>query len=277
MTTHIDDGFTGASGDHIHWQAWIPENPPIGVVVFSHGVGEHGGRYDWVAQQLASHGYASYAIDHQGHGKSGGKRCNIDSMDGVVADLHTLIGIAGDKNHGLPVYLLGHSMGALISMQYMSGSPAALRGLILSGAAVEITVGSALERLAASILSRLAPNLGVVAIEPSQVSRDPAVVHDYANDPLNHHGQVPARTGAEILKTAENLESRLPRIELPLLILQGTGDQIVSPSSGQILADTVSSTDLTFKAYDGLYHEVLNEPEKETVMRDVIEWLKVRP
>ena len=272
MSEHIEGGFTGVAGGRIYWQGWIPE-APIGAVVIAHGVAEHGGRYAYVAEKLNDAGYAVYAIDHRGHGKSEGGRSNIDRIDGVVADLHTLIGVAFDKHPDRPVFLLGHSMGALISLQYLSGSPADLHGAVVIAPPVDVAVGTALERAAAPILSRIVPSFGVLKLDSEFVSRDPDVVARYDSDPLNYRGKLPARTGAEILSTAQNLPNRLGNLTLPLLVLQGTDDKLVSPVSATIVEENVGSSDLTVKRYDGLYHEVLNEPEKDDVIADVVSWL----
>ncbi|MBJ8337554.1 lysophospholipase [Antrihabitans sp. YC3-6] len=273
MTQHLEGNFTGAAGDRIYWQSWLPESVSA-VVVISHGVAEHSGRYEHLANELADNGYAVYAIDHHGHGKSAGNRSNIDRMAGVVSDLDTLIGMTGESHPGLPIFLLGHSMGSLVALQYVTGSPRNLRGLVVSAPPLEITVGSSIERAAAPVLSRLLPNLPVLQLDSSEVSRDPKVVHDYDTDPLNFRGRLPVRTGAEVLATAQNMRGRLSQLSLPVLILQGSADKLVDPIGAQVVADGVSSPDMTLKIYDGLYHEVFNEPEKATVIDDLVAWLK---
>ncbi|RZS43433.1 alpha-beta hydrolase superfamily lysophospholipase [Herbihabitans rhizosphaerae] len=273
MTEHVEEKFTGSAGGSVYWQGWLSAEA-LGVVVISHGIAEHGGRYAHVAEHLAAQGFATYVADHQGHGRSAGARGNIERMDVVTGDLHTMIRLAGERHDGLPVFLLGHSMGGLIALQYVTGEPAALRGLIVSGPAVEIAVGSKFERAMAGTLSKLVPNLGVVKLDSSAVSRDPDVVHAYDTDPLNYRGRVRVRTGAEMLAAADTMAARLPKITMPVLILQGTEDKLVDPSSAKVVADGVGSDDVTVKTYDGLYHEVLNEPEKETVLADIVTWLK---
>ncbi len=273
MSRHVEGAFTGVAGGRIFWRGWIPDSP-VGVVVISHGVAEHSGRYEHVGNRLADNGFATYAFDHRGHGKSEGNRSNIDRMSSVVADLGTMIGVADENYPSLPVFLLGHSMGSLISLQYVTGSPADLRGLIVSAPAVDIAVGNVVLRTVAPILSNILPNLGALQLDSSMVSRDPEVVRNYDSDPLNFRGKLPARTGAEIMTTAQAIKERLPRLKIPVLILQGTADALISPNGAQIVADNAASKDLTLKLYDGLYHEVFNEPEKETVLDDVVAWLK---
>lgn len=273
MSEHIEGGFTGAAGGRIYWQGWVPDSAS-GVVVISHGLAEHGGRYAHVAQWLASVGYPTYAHDHRGHGKSEGPRANIDRMAGVVADLDTMIGTARERHPGVPVFLLGHSMGGLIALQYVTGTPAELAGVVLSAPAVEVAIGSKVQRVSAGLLSRVLPNLGVLKLDSAMVSRDPDVVHAYDTDPLNYRGKIRVRTGAEMLHAAEAMPARLANLKLPVLLLQGSADQLVAPVSAHVVADGAGSEDLTLKSYDGLYHEVMNEPEKDTVLADLVEWLQ---
>jgi alpha-beta hydrolase superfamily lysophospholipase len=273
MTEQVEGAFAGASGGRIHWRGWVPPQPPKGVVVIVHGLAEHGGRYTHVADHLAAHGYASYTHDHHGHGRSAGTRGNIDRMSHVVTDLETMIRSAAGRHADAPLFLYGHSMGGLIALVYATGTPAQLRGLILTGAAVHIPVGSGLERVAARLLSALAPNLGTRQLDATLVSRDPAVVRDYDSDPLNYRGKIRARSGAEMLRAADELPAKLGRLTLPLLLLHGSLDGLTSPSGTGLVADRVSSSDLTVKIYDGLYHEVHNEPEKDTVLGDIVRWL----
>jgi len=273
MTEHVDGHFSGAAGGRIYWQGWTGPAEPRGAVVIAHGIAEHGGRYAHVGERLAAAGFPTYAVDHHGHGRSAGTRGNFDRMAGVVADLDIALRETGERHPGLPLFLLGHSLGGLISLEYATGDQSRLAGLILSGPAVEIAVGSKLERRAAGLLSRLTPNLGVVPLDSSTVSRDPAVVSAYDSDPLNYRGRTRARSGAEILTTADGIVAKLSRLTLPLLILQGGDDRLVSPTSARIVAEHASSEDLTLNVYDGLYHEVFNEPEKDTVLDDVVAWL----
>jgi alpha-beta hydrolase superfamily lysophospholipase len=273
MTEQVDGAFAGASGGRIRWQGWVPPQPPKGVVVIVHGLAEHGGRYAHVAEHLAAHGYASYAHDHHGHGRSAGTRGNIDRMSHVVTDLETMIRSASGRHAGAPLFLYGHSMGGLIALVYATGDPVPMHGLILTGAAVHVEVGSGLERVAARLLSVIAPNLGTRKLDAALVSRDPAVVRNYESDPLNYRGKVRLRTGAEMLRAADELPAGLGRLTCPVLLLHGSLDGLTSPSGSQLVAERVSSSDVTLKVYDGLYHEVHNEPEKDTVLGDIVRWL----
>lgn len=274
MTEHVDGRFTGGAGGRIYWQAWLPAGAVRGVVALAHGIAEHGGRYAHVGARLAEAGYATYALDHHGHGRSDGVRGNVNRMAEVTGDLDRLISLAVERHPDVPVFLLGHSLGGLIALDYVvTRGTARLRGLLLSGAAVDPSVGSPVEKLLAKLLSSVAPNLGLLALDATAVSRDPKVVADYEADPLNYHGKIRARTGAESLAAVDRVTAALSTIDIPILVMHGTEDKLTAPSGSKLVADQVSSPDITLKLYDGLYHEIFNEPEQDAVLTDVVTWL----
>lgn len=273
MGTHVEGRLPGAAGGEIYWQAWLPDVPSA-VVLLAHGYAEHSGRYAHVAARLNVASYAVYALDHRGHGKSDGTPGNVDSFAHVRDDLAALRELAGDQQPHVPFFLLGHSLGGLIALDYATrGGAEGLAGLLLSGAAVDPSVGSAVEKAVAPVLSRIAPNLGVSALDPNLVSRDPAVVADYVADPLNYHGKIRARTGAESLAAIGRVARALPSLTLPTLVMHGTEDGLAAPAGSQMVADRIGTEDLTVKFYDGLFHEIFNEPEKNDVLADVVAWL----
>ncbi|HEU5475349.1 MAG TPA: alpha/beta hydrolase [Actinophytocola sp.] len=276
MTTeHVEGRFAGAAGGQIYWQGWVPAGEVTAVVVIVHGLAEHGGRYAHVGNRLAADGYAVYAADHRGHGKSEGTRGNINRMAQVVVDLETMIRSAAQRHPDKAVFLYGHSMGGLVALVYATtGRPAELRGMILTSSAVDIAVGPKVARLAGRGLSAVAPNLGTIRLDASTVSRDPEVVRAYDADPLNYRGKIRARTGAEMLAAAEAVRSRLATLTMPLLLLHGSADRLTAPSGTKLVADRAGSTDITHKLYDGWYHELHNEPDKDSVFDDIVVWLK---
>lgn len=274
MTEHVEGRFAGAAGGQISWQGWVPDTPPVGVVIIVHGIAEHGGRYAHVGRRLAAEGYATYVHDHRGHGRSEGTRGNIDRMSTVVTDLETMVRSVAGRHPDLPMFLYGHSMGGLITLTYLTGKPAELRGAVLSASAVEFTGGPKAVRAAAGVLSVLAPNAGSVALDSSQMSRDPEVVRDYDTDPLNYRGKVRVRTGAEMLAAAGRVAASLDRVTLPILVMHGSEDKVTVPAGSERLAKQAGSKDITLKIYDGFFHELHNEPDKETVFADIVRWLK---
>lgn len=262
---------TLASGQY--WQSWTPE-PTTGVVVLVHGVHEHGGRYAHVAARLACDGWATAAVDHPGHGRSPGSRGTVGSMAATVEGVRQLVELAAGAHPDVPVFVYGHSLGGLIALQYLTGSPdPRVRGAVLSAAALDTGTATGLQRLVAPVLSRVLPDLPVLALDPATISRDPAVVADYEADPLNHHGKMTARTGAETMTTAAAMPARLRTLTMPLLVLHGGADALMPVSVTELVRREVASEDLTVTVYDGLFHEPHNEPEKDRVLDDVAGWL----
>lgn len=267
--------FPGVLGES-YWQAWLPESPKA-LVLLVHGVSEHTGRYPHVATRLVAHGYAVYGIDHHGHGRSDGTKGNIGRMHALVDDLHTLRGIAERAHPGRRVFIVAHSLGGLISLDYLvTRGQAGIAGIVLSGAAVDPAVGTRLERAIAPIVSRVLPNLQILDLGIDNISRDPAVVQAYREDPLVYTGKVRARTGAESLAAIARVAAGLPPLTLPVLVLHGSEDKLAAPSGGQLVFDTIGSEDKAHKVYDGLFHEIFNEPEQDVVLDDVLTWLDSR-
>jgi len=269
---HEEGRFEGVGGLEIYWQAWLPEGTPRAIVTIAHGGAEHSGRYAWTAGQLTARGYAVYAIDHRGHGRSGGPRAYVDRIDNAVTDLHALCDLARDRHPGLPVVLLGHSMGGLISLAYALRYQDELSALVLS-APLAVLEANPVARTAVRALSAVAPRLPIYKIDGTTVSRDPEVVRAYDADPLNHRGMLPARTVGEIAATVATFDARLPELTLPILTVYGSGDRLVDNAGSKLVDARSASEDSTLIAYEGLYHEVLNEPERDRVFADVASWI----
>jgi acylglycerol lipase len=272
---HVEARLDGTGGVALYWQAWLPETEARAVVVISHGVSEHSARYTHVGQRLAGAGYAAYALDHRGHGRSEGKRVMVNAGD-VVADLRAFIDLAAARHPGKPVYLLGHSMGAAIAIACAVRHQDALAGLLLSGALADPDAASPVTRALSRVLSKLTPSLGVYQVDASLISRDPEVVRAYEQDPLVHHGKLPARTVAELTGAVGRFPEEVPALRLPLLVMHGGEDSLTTIAGSRMVHDRASSSDKTLEIYDGLRHEILNEPEKERVISEMIEWLDAR-
>jgi acylglycerol lipase len=273
---HATGTLTGAGADAvgIFWQSWAAdEGPARGVVVIVHGFGEHSGRYEHVARRLVAEGYVTYALDHRGHGRSQGTRAVIDRLANAVSDIDQLVVLAGDAHPGLPVFMLGHSMGGLLAVQYALEHQDRLAGLVLSGALAALDAAPAPARLIARMLSAVAPRAGLIALDASLVSRDPQVVAAYRADPMVHHGKLPARTVAELIAAGQRFPELVAEIRVPSLIMYGSEDQLCPPSGSVMLGERIGAADITVIPYEGLYHEILNEPEQETVLRDMCGWL----
>ncbi|MGZ4186363.1 MAG: alpha/beta hydrolase [Solirubrobacteraceae bacterium] len=276
MTAPRESSFAGAGGLEIFWRAWLADGDATAVVVIAHGAGEHSGRYSHVAQRLVDQGYAIYAIEHRGHGRSQGPRALIDRIDNAVADLDKLVALAADAHPGAPLFLLGHSMGGTIALSYALAHQQRLAGLVLSGPLAALDPVPAPMRITARTLSALAPRTPLIAIDSSLVSRDPAVVADYRSDSLVHHGKLPARTVVELADAIEAFPGAVAAITVPTLIMYGTDDGLCPPHGSMMLSERIGSPDKTLTAYPGLFHEILNEPEREQVLDDLCSWLEQR-
>jgi acylglycerol lipase len=273
VSDHRDGFLTGAGGVRIFWQAWSPDSGSRAVVVVAHGAGEHSDRYAHVAARLVAEGYAVYAIEHRGHGRSEGPRALIDRLGHAVADLDALITRATDEHPGPPLFLFGHSMGATVAVSYAIRRQDRLAGLMLSGPLAALEAAPPHMRAAARVLSVLTPGLPLVPIDANQISRDPAVVKAYVEDPLVHHGKLPVRTISELARAIDGFPREVTRITVPTLIMYGTADELCPIEGSAMLAANIGATDLTVKGYEGLYHEILNEPEQDRVLEDMCAWL----
>ena len=267
---------TGAGGRRIFWQSWKPDGDVRALIVLVHGASEHSGRYGYVAEVLVADGYAVHALDHRGHGRSDGPRAVIDRLSSAVADVDQLVLEAREQHAGAPVYLLGHSMGGTVAVSYALRHQDRLAGLILSGPLAALAAAPAPLRVIGRVLSVVAPSLPLVAIDASLVSRDPEVVRDYESDPLNHHGKLPARTVAELTAAINGFPEAVGAITVPTLILYGTADRLCPPAGSTMLGERIGAGDKTVKSYPGLFHEILNEPERDEVLTDIRGWLAER-
>ena len=271
----------GIGGLELFRRWWRPggraQSDPTAVVVLVHGAGEHSGRYEHVAERLVGDGYAVHALDHRGHGHSQGRRALIDRVDHAVTDLNALVSAAvqHESAASIPVLMVGHSMGAMIALRYAGDYQHRLDGLALSGALASIQASAPL-RIVGRVISAVAPTLGLIAIDASLISRDPAVVEAYRSDPLVHHGKLPARTAAEIADTVGALPGRVGEITVPTLIMYGTEDRLCPPAGSEMLEQRIGAAKKQVIAYEGLYHEIFNEPERDTVLSDLSEWLAGR-
>jgi alpha-beta hydrolase superfamily lysophospholipase len=265
----------GIGGLELFSQSWLPDAPAHAAIAIAHGLGEHSGRYETLATELVARGYAVHALDHRGHGRSGGSRANIERFAYLVSDFSAFVGRCARQHLDTPLYVLGHSMGGAIAFATALRLQHQLRGLVLSAPALGTdTAVPQLQEWFVRALSVIAPNTGALAIPPSAVSRDPSVVMRYESDPLVHHGSVPARTVVELLDAMRGFPASMRDLRLPTLILHGTADKLVPLAATRPLYQAISANYRTLKLYDGLFHEVFNEPERATVTADLFSWLE---
>lgn len=271
----VEGRLAGVRGVELVWYGRVPALPR-GVVLISHGIGEHAGRYGSVVDALVPDGWAAYGIDHRGHGRSGGRRVHLVRYSDWLDDLDAFRRLVTARHEGLPVFLLGHSMGGQIALTYAIERPAGLRGLVLSAPALASDV---VPRSVVPVLGMLAtvlPTLRPAGIDPTKISKDPRVVAAYLTDPLVYHGHPTLALSSAVLAQFDVLRERSSELRLPLLVQQGTLDAITDPAGVRLLEVTVGSEDRTFHWYEGLWHEIYNEPERERPLGDLREWLAAR-
>ena len=276
MISSQEWSLSGNDGVSLFAQSWLPQGKPKDVIVLAHGYAEHSGRYGNLVQRLVPAGYAIHAIDHRGHGRSGGDRALIDSMDKIWADFDSFVDVVRGRHDGLKPKALGHSMGGSIAFGYALRHQAKLSGLILSGPAIGALV-TPVQRLILRLIAALAPKAGILELPSETISRDPAVVAAYVSDPLVTIGKVPARTARELLEAARRYPARASGMMLPLLIQHGRGDVLVPPADNAALYEAIGSPDKTIRIYDGLFHEIYNEPEHPMVLGELADWLEQHP
>ncbi|MGI9173824.1 MAG: lysophospholipase [Rhodothermales bacterium] len=267
-----DFTFKAADGMLLQASAWLAADTPRSAVALVHGYAEYIGRYAHVADFLAKRGHAVYGYDQRGHGRSPGRRAYVHAFKDYVDDLAVFLDRVREEEPGRPLFLLGHSMGGAVSAQYALREDAALDGLILSSAALDLPTPPALQVLA-WLLGRLVPTLPTVKLDRRLISHDAAVIARADVDPLYYRGGIPARTAAELFDAARHLRQHLEHLTLPLFLLHGTADGITRPNGSQACYARARSTDKTLALYPGLYHETFNEPEKARVLKEVAEWL----
>jgi len=272
---HQDGYFKSVRDTNIYYQYWLPEGEPKAILLVVHGLAEHSGRYMNVVNHLVPSGYAVYGIDHVGHGKSDGKRVYVERFQDYTKTLKNYFDMIREWHPKKPIFLIGHSMGGLISAAYLLEHQDELSGAVLSGPSIKVpdNISKAIIFIG-KLLSMIIPKAGLIQLDAEGVSRDPAVIDAYVNDSLVCTGKITARLGAELLKTMQRVTKNATKIKLPIMIVQGSDDKLVDPSGAQLFYDLVGSRDKTIKFYTGFYHEVFNEPEHEQVLNGVKTWIE---
>ncbi|HSW58491.1 MAG TPA: lysophospholipase [Dehalococcoidales bacterium] len=274
---HRTGTFRGTDNCNLFYQYYLPAVSPRAVLFLAHGISEHSGRYAGLSQFLASQGVAVFGFDYRHHGRSEGEKGRMDRFSHILDDFSNFLDIIRDVCPGKKIFLLGHSMGASLSLAYTQKAQSGLAGLVLSGTplrslpSVPVAVIGCLYPLVL-----LTPNLGFYKLKSSTLSRDPQIVTGYDNDPLVFRGKLACSLIISFMWTLHKIESKLNDIKIPVLILHGDQDSLCSPKGSEIVFNSIGSKEKTHIPYKGLYHEILNEPEKEKVYADILTWLNER-
>lgn len=270
-----EENLKGSSGLKLHIRSWPATGNARAIVVVCHGVNSHGGQYLWSGEQFAKAGFAAYALDLRGRGKSEGERFYVETVAEYVDDVAATIELAKSRNPGLPVFLLGHSAGGVVSATYTLDNQKELAGFICESFAFQIPApGFALAAIKG--LSHIAPRLHVLKLPLEAFTRDPAALAALKADPLIANENQPAATVAALVRADERLMEEFPNIHIPVFIMHGTADKATVPAGSQVFFDTVGAKDKTLKLYKDHFHDLLNDTGKEQVMADIVAWIDKR-
>jgi alpha-beta hydrolase superfamily lysophospholipase len=265
-----------ADGVSLSARAWLP-SPPRAVVAVVHGIAEHSGRYAFIAERANQRGLGVVSADLRGHGRSPGDRSYVERFDDYLLDVDALLAKAHEFAAGRPVFLMGHSMGGAIALRWLAQRGQPVAGLILSSAALRI--GGDVPRLLvalAPLLSRWLPHLRGTRFDPAVISRDPAAVAAYVNDPLVSLQAPPARTGAELLRAMEANRGAAARLTLPVYLFHGDADRLTDPAGSRDIHELWGGPDRTLRLWPGSRHETFNDLDREAVVAELLEWVLAR-
>lgn len=262
----MEAGFDGSEG-RIFFRRWDPPEAPVRIVLIVHGYAEHGGRYGHVADELTRRGAVVYADDHLGHGRSDGERALITDFEHVVDDLHALASIARGEHPGLPLVLVGHSMGGLVAGRFAQRWPDEVAGVVFCGAVIGDW------EWAREVLAE--PELPNIPFDPAALSRDPAAGAAYAADPLVYHGQYKRGLLEAEVAALDRFQGHTDALTMPVLFLHGSADPFVPFERSLQAVQDMPTEDVSIHVYDGARHEVLNETNRDEVIGHLAAWLEL--
>jgi len=266
--------FQNSRNLRIHYLHWHSPKTPVGIINIAHGIGEHIGRYHHLGTFFAEQGFEVYGVDHQGHGKSEGKRGHVNSIKDFADDMEQLYTMVKPMNP-IPYFILGHSMGGLISCAYMLNYADHLTGAILSAPALQVKmpVSSAKKKLAI-LMSKIAPSVTMKnEIDPVLLSRNKTNVQNYVNDPLVHP-YVSMSLARDLLTFGDTCLENIPNYKTPVLLLFGDQDEIVDIYGTKTMFDQLSNPNKKMIIFNDMYHEIFNEDDHQLVFDAILDWVK---
>lgn len=271
---HSEYEWKSSDGLKIYGQEWKPEGQVKAAIAMVHGLGEHSGRYGHVAEAFTTKGYSLTAFDLRGHGKSEGVRGHAASYDALMKDISQNVNLAKEHFPGVPVFIYGHSLGGNLALYYCLTQNPDLKGAIVTspglGTADPVPPAKlALGKLLYNLLPATQMDNG---LQKSGLSRDPEVEKKYSADPLVHP-KISARWALDLINNGKYIIEHAAEFPIPLLLMQGSGDYIVSPPMTKAFANAAPLSKITFKLWEGFYHELHNEPEKAQVLKTMTDWL----
>jgi alpha-beta hydrolase superfamily lysophospholipase len=265
---------TGSTGHLLFRRSWLPKTSTK-IIILVHGYGEHSGRYEQTASDLAQAGFEVHAYDHQGHGRSGGTRCYVRRFDHLLDDLEGFVAAVRTERPPLPVVVVGHSMGGLVVAAYASQRNPNVAGVATSGAALAMSEDLSRGRaIAAHVLKWLAPRLSLESkLDPDTLSRDPEVVRAYLEDPLVQR-KITTSLASEMLSAMKRTAASAAEVKVPMLLQHGEDDHICPIAGSQDFFEQLNVTQRGLRTYPGLRHEIFNEPERAAVLGDLVGWIR---
>lgn len=266
--------FPGWNGEPLRWRHWACTGPPRAGLVLVHGIGGHSGQFAALAHELGRQGCELHAFDLPGHGASPGPRGWVPGWESFRRSLLFFLEHVAARTGSLPLFLLGHSMGATICLDLMLREPLPIQGLILSNPAIDARGVELWRRWLARLLNRVWPTFSVsTGIPLEAASRDPCVLAEYGSDPLRHN-RCTVRLGSAFMEAAAAIRRSAGRLRTPLLLLLSGADRVTPPGSALRLFETIGSPDKTLKIYPQSYHELFADLDREQVLRDLVEWIR---
>ena len=266
---------TVADGLSIFVRSWRPERAPRAIVVICHGVKSHSGYYSWAGARLAASGFAVHALDLRGRGQSSGERFYVEHVSEYVEDVHATVRMAKAGDPGVPLYLLGHSAGGVVSCTYALDHSAELAGLVCESFAFRVYAPDLVLSLVKG-LSHVTPHVQLLDLKNKDFSRDPAAVATMDHDPLIAGEVQPIATVAALTRADDRLDDSFDKLRLPLLILHGSADKVTKPEGSRQFHAEAGSADKTLRMYDGHAHDLLNDLGREVVLHDICAWIEER-
>jgi alpha-beta hydrolase superfamily lysophospholipase len=274
--TFIEETINASDGLRLYVRRRLVESARASVILV-HGFGEHSGRYGALTDHLVNHSYSVTGYDHRGHGLSDGLPGHVESFSEYEEDLDKVVAYVRSQGDSQKIYLVGHSMGGLVTLRYLARKGIAVAGAAISAPMIGVTVAVPVYKLMmARISARLAPRFRMDnELNPAILSRDPEVGRAYAADPLVNR-KISARWFAEAGRAMQEMKQMASQVWLPVLIMHGTKDKIASVDATKKIFEPLGSSDKELEIYEGFYHELFNEPEKHEVFERVTKWIDQR-
>ncbi len=268
-----DLSFTARDGLTLYAQRWRPRTgEPRAAIVIHHGLADHSDRYAGFAERLVHAGYAVWAFDMRGHGRSAGVRVQIDRVDDLLDDLDAFVALVSGREPGRPIVLYGHSLGGLVTALYAIEHRPEVAGVVLAAPGIAFDAPP-IQAGAIRLIAALAPNAPVLDVPHAQFSADRGVVAEMNADPLIAQGSGPARTACTAIAGVARVWAHPERLVAPLLIVHGRADAITAPSGSRDLVARAGAADRTLRLYDGIHHDVLRDPGSDRVAADIVAWI----